>query len=74
MKRADAEKRIRSLCRVFAAQNGVAMDGTANPSFGAFRTWLQQHHPECLEFKGRGGPDLLIERWWASEFGQGWKY
>lgn len=74
MKKADAEAGIRHLCWEFAEQNGVAMDGAGAPSFGAFLRWVRENYPSYLDFRTAGSVADTVERWWAEEFKQTWRY
>ena len=74
MKKSDAEAAIRYLCSEFSKLKGLPMDGTADPSFGDFHRWLRENHPSYLHFRSRVSPISEVERWWADEFKQTWRY
>lgn len=73
MRISEAEKRIRSLAHVFARERKIPMDGSASVSGFEFYNWLQEKHPEVLEFRCIGGVMWQVDRWWTSESQQGWK-
>lgn len=78
MKKDDAETRIRQHCYDWAREKGYRQTGDEEPRFTEFLEWVRERDPECLEFRTRSKAAMsnlyLIEKWWASEMGQTWRY
>lgn len=74
MKKADCEKAIRHLCRVWATERGVQIESGGHPSFLDFKAWLKDKgHGDCLNFRSVAGPDHDAEMWFDRELGQAWR-
>lgn len=73
MIKSEAEKTVRYLCSQWAKEAGVSPDPASSPSFGAFRMWLRDKHPECLNFRSSTSVFDDVERWFDDEFKQKWR-
>lgn len=74
LRKSDAEEGIRFLCTTYAEAHSIPLDGTGDPSFGDFYRWLRENHSAYLSFRTTGSVADQIERWWAEEFKQTWRY
>ncbi|WP_238367630.1 hypothetical protein [Mesobacterium pallidum] len=73
MKKADAEKVIRSLVHDWAAETGFMNNGDQEPSFYDFWSWLEARAPQAKDFRSVGGADYIAEMWFDEELGQLWR-
>ncbi len=74
MKKAEAEKMIRSLCHEWRNKNGNEQTAPENLSSSAFCSWLRNNYPECLNFRSPvAGVPYDVELWFDQEFKQAWK-
>ncbi|MDH7805719.1 MULTISPECIES: hypothetical protein [unclassified Rhizobium] len=74
MKKAQAETQIRYLCSKWAAEKGIPTDGSVDPSFIEFYTWVSNGpYRDALDFRSRGGAIDEVSRWFDQEFKQTWK-
>ncbi|MCA0045601.1 hypothetical protein LB577_01305 [Mesorhizobium sp. B283B1A] len=72
MKKADAEKAIRSLSTQWA--NTLSDKEREHPSFSTFKTWLSANrYGGYLDFRSVMGPDYDAEAWFDEELGQMWR-
>jgi hypothetical protein len=72
MKKDEAERAIRYLVTKWYDQNRER-EGD-EPSFGAFMDWLRDHHGSVLRFRTSTDVHDDVERWFAEELGQTWRY
>jgi hypothetical protein len=65
MKKSECEQAIRA-ARIWRDAAGLASTPVDEFSFEAFLDWLQQHHPQYLDFKSTAGPVYDAEIWVGS--------
>ena len=70
MRKPEAYNIVRSEAHTWFAEVGRPDD----PSFSAFAKLLEARHPSIFGFKSTMGPRDDIERLWAKELKQSWKY
>lgn len=70
MLKSEAYKIVRSEAHDWFAEVGRPED----PSFSDFARWLKARHPNIFSFRSVAGPHEDIERLWASELRQSWRY
>lgn len=74
IKKADAEKAIRSLVTQWADEVGFDPASGAMPSFSAFKSWLRTNRYDgYLSFQSTMGPDADAEHWFDQELKQTWR-
>ncbi|TWF53300.1 hypothetical protein FHW37_104579 [Neorhizobium alkalisoli] len=72
MKRAEAEKAIRSLSTTWFAT--LSRNEQEHPSFGTFSNWLRENgYSDCLDFRSTMGANYDAEMWFDQELGQSWR-
>lgn len=72
MKKAEAEKAIRSLTSKWPGRPPADRKSEAN--FLDFYEWLEMNHSEYLDFRGVLSVEDTVEMWFAQEFKQTWQY
>lgn len=74
MKKDEAKQQFKYLCGVWARERNIPMDGSVDPSYADFTTWLHQNgHSDVMNFRGRGGAIGYMSQWFDEEFKQTWK-
>ena len=74
MKRAEAEPAIRAFVRQWAAATDVEVGSTRQPSFLAFKRWMDaQGYGGYFTFRSTMGALDDAERWFDQELGQTWR-
>jgi hypothetical protein len=74
VKRADAEKAIRSLVHDWARDAGVEPGQSHMPFFSEFRRWLNERgYSGYLSFRSTMGAEDDAERWFDQELRQTWR-
>ena len=73
MKKADAEKGIRTLCRTWVAT--LSLEKRDHPSFSDFKAWLRANgYGDYLDFKSPiAGAQYDAEMWFDNELRQRWR-
>lgn len=74
MKKSEAESAIRQLCHVWGDEVGIPRAPDSEPSFFAFKAWLDQKgYGHYLNFRSARSPHADAELWFDEEFQQMWR-
>ncbi len=74
VKRSEAEPAIRHLVHQWASACGVEVGSARQPSFIAFRRWVdEQGHSRYFAFRSTMGALDDAERWFDQELRQTWR-
>jgi hypothetical protein len=64
-----SEKEIRRLCQVWRSETGQLGTPSDRLNSFAFRSWLEQNHPEALTFQSSiAGVQYDVDLWFEKEF------
>ncbi|MEQ1673322.1 MAG: hypothetical protein ABL893_20950 [Hyphomicrobium sp.] len=74
MKKDEAEVGVRYLSHVWRNQGGLEKVSSDNLNAYDFIAWLRSNQPKYLSFRDAVGSEETVERWFAQEFRQTWKY
>ena len=67
MTKGEAEKAVRWLVSQWRESAGYGLAAAKDVPFGEFYSWLQNEHPECLDFRTTGSVRDTVERWFDDE-------